>query len=87
MKSVTFKTIDNNIQFSVKEEFIMKCPDYLNTKVKDLLKFEIDIYFHNLKGPAIIDFKQNPPLETYWINGKLFASKEDFDKKVAEMKK
>lgn len=60
--------------------FLNLVQDDVNTY--DRLAYVVNGKLHRLDGPAVV----NQGYETYWIDNELFSSKEDFDKKVQELK-
>lgn len=66
----TFKDVNNRFSFTVKSEFLQKCPNPSTQTCYDLFsKFYLLGYIHNPKGPAVINLKTNE--DSYWIDGRL----------------
>ena len=65
-----------NIQMTVKIDFVHKFPNYQTTSMLDLLKeCEIMNYWHNPNGPAVIDLKSGH--KTYCLDGKPVLDEEE----------
>jgi hypothetical protein len=59
----------NVFQFSVKTEFLEKCPHPENERVESLFNdFNIALFVHNETGPAFINMVANR--EEFYLNGK-----------------
>lgn len=69
-----FQSGDKRFIFTVKSEFLTKCPDYATVNTYELMtKYKLNQYLHNPTGPAIHRVKDDW-LE-YWIDGQI-VSKE-----------
>lgn len=87
MKTKTFEYKDASVDYviTVKEEFLTICPHPQNIAIKDLnAVHKLYKYLHNLDGFAI----WSPQLKkgSYRIEGKLFHTKEDWEKAAHAIK-
>lgn len=75
METITFDTMDNNCQLTIKSEFASIVPEYKTTPLKELIeKHSIFKFFHNPNGPATNDRKTN--IINYFLNGQLVEGEE-----------
>lgn len=65
-----FTSGDNRFIFTVKSDFLAKCPDYAKIDTYELMtKYKLNQYLHNPTGPAIQRLKDG--FIEYWIDGQV----------------
>ena len=73
----TFQDSKKNFTFTVKGEFLTKCPNPEEYDSYDLItKFGLPAYIHNPSGPAVHLHHLGPEGLEYWINGKQLSKEE-----------
>lgn len=72
METSTFNSADGKYSFTVKTEFLKKCPDYLTMPTFDLMtKFKMNQFLHNTSGPAAVRLKDGRV--DYWVEGQIVS--------------
>lgn len=71
----TFFDKKKRFQFTVKKDFLEKCPNPETIADPELFtEYKINLYLHNEKGPAVTRMKDGFVL--YWIEGKMLTKEE-----------
>lgn len=66
----TFQSGDQRFQFTVKGDFLKKCPTPETVETYELMtKYKLNQFLHNPMGPAITRLKDN--FVEYWLDGQL----------------
>ncbi len=58
------------MQFTVKNEFLERCPNPNDCDIEQLVSFNLKNFLHNENGPAVIYFKDKFPPIVYEILSK-----------------
>lgn len=71
----TFVSSDGRYKFTVKGDFLKKCPEPVKENVYDLMtKYKLNQYLHNPGGPAILRLADGH--SDYWIDGVVVTKEE-----------
>lgn len=74
-ETITFITKDKKFEFTVKSEFLEKCPNPTEHSQYDLMtKFKANQFLHNPHGAAIHRLKDG--FKDYWIDGNHATAEE-----------
>ena len=67
---LTFESGDHRFRFTVKDDFLKRCPTPETIDVYELMtKYKLNQSLHNPKGPAITRLKDNH--SEYWMDGQM----------------